>query len=174
MFEARPCLVSDRTGEKIILGGNARYQAAKEIGYQEVPVIVMSGLTVEQEREVAIKDNGDFGEWDLKALAESWRDVPLEEWGVLVDIDKLIDSAEEGETIEVPQSVQLKPPMEYIMIVCEPNSVEWEELKERLKLRMVRRGGYKRGSVFDDVGLERVLKYDDFRRRVTDAYCRTE
>ena len=50
--------------------------------------------------------------------------------------------------------------------MAEPNSVEWEELKETLKLRMVRRGGYKKGSAFDAIALERVLKWNDLKERL--------
>ena len=82
LFDARPCICSDRTGELVILGGNMRLRAAQELKYKKVPVIVMSGLTSEQEREIAIKDNGDFGEWDFEALANSWSELPLVDWGV--------------------------------------------------------------------------------------------
>lgn len=84
LFNARPLLCSDRTGELIVLGGNMRLRAAKELKYKEVPVIVMSGLTEEQEQEIAIKDNGSFGEWDFDMLANEWSHLPLREWGVEV------------------------------------------------------------------------------------------
>lgn len=89
LFNARPLLCSDRTGELIVLGGNMRLRAAKELKYKEVPVIVMQGLTEDQEREIAIKDNGAFGEWDYDALANVWSDLPLAEWGV--DVPKVDD-----------------------------------------------------------------------------------
>jgi len=81
LFDARPCICSDRTGELIILGGNMRYLVAKELKYKEVPVIIMSGLTPDQEREIVIRDNGSFGEWDFDLLA-GWDDLPLDEMGV--------------------------------------------------------------------------------------------
>ena len=56
--------------------------------------------------------------------------------------------------------------MEYILIMAEPNSVDWEDLKEKLKLKMVRRGGYKKGSAFDSVSLERVLFWNDLKERL--------
>ena len=87
MFEARPLLVSDRTGENVVLGGNMRLRAAQKLGYAEVPVIILSGLTEAQEREIAIKDNGAWGEWDWDALANEWGDVPLADWGVDISRD---------------------------------------------------------------------------------------
>jgi hypothetical protein len=59
-----------------------RLMAAKELKYKEVPVIIMSGLTPDQEREIVVKDNGEnFGEWDFDLLA-NWSDEPLKDWGV--------------------------------------------------------------------------------------------
>lgn len=82
LLEARPILCSDRTGKLIVLGGNMRLRAAKELKLTSVPVIVMTGLSYEQEREVIIKDNASFGSWDWDVLANEWSDLPLEEWGL--------------------------------------------------------------------------------------------
>ena len=56
--------------------------------------------------------------------------------------------------------------MEYVLIMAEPNSEAWEEMKETLGLKMVRRGGYKEGSAFDALGLERVLTFDGMKERI--------
>jgi DNA modification methylase len=94
MFEARPLLVSDRTGESIVLGGNMRLRAAQKLGYNEVPVIILPGLTEAQEREITIKDNGAWGEWDFDALANAWSDCPLKDWGVDIPADWATDPTE--------------------------------------------------------------------------------
>ena len=98
----------------------------------------------------------------------------LEEWGLEINIDNVIDKLEEDDDIELPQSVQLEPPKEYILIMAEPNSVDWEELKETLKLKMVRNGGYKKGSAFESVSLERVLYWDEFKKRLKDVNSSTK
>ena len=96
LFDARPCICSDRTGDLIVLGGNMRLMAAKELKYSEVPVIVMSGLTPEQEREIVVKDNGEnFGEWDFDLLA-NWSDEPLKDWGVDLPEDWLNPGGGDG------------------------------------------------------------------------------
>jgi hypothetical protein len=97
LFQARPLLCSDRTGKLVILGGNMRYLAAKELKYTEVPVIIMKGLTEDQERAIIIRDNGTFGEWDFSILANSWSDLPLEDWGIELPKDWL---AQSGDVIE--------------------------------------------------------------------------
>lgn len=82
LFDTRPCICSDRTGDPIILGGNMRWRAAKDLKWEKVPAIILSGLTENQEKEIAIKDNGDFGQWDWEALVNEWNDLPLEDWGI--------------------------------------------------------------------------------------------
>jgi DNA modification methylase len=82
LFDARPIVLSDRTGELMIIAGNMRYEAAKKIGLKEVPTIVLPGLTEEKERELAIRDNINNGEWDWDMLANGWDDLPLADWGL--------------------------------------------------------------------------------------------
>jgi len=119
LFNARPCLVSNSTGENIILGGNMRFKAAQKLKYKEVPCIIMSNLTEAQEREIIIKDNGLFGEFDYDAIANTWSDLPLSDWGVPIpdyslkeaDIEIINQEQEEKEskknegknTIECPE-----------------------------------------------------------------------
>jgi len=149
----------------VVLGGNMRLKALKDAGVKTAPVYVATWDEIKQ-REFIIKDNVGFGEWDWDELANTWDAEELNEWGLDVPNLDEIDKLEDGEEMELPQSVQLEPPMEYILVMAEPNSVEWEELKETLQLRMVRRGGYKKGSAFDAVALERVLNWSDFKERL--------
>ena len=83
-FEARPLILSDRTGKLIIIAGNQRYEAAKVVKLKKVPTFLIEGLTEEKEREITIRDNVNNGVWDMDALANSWDDLPLFEWGVNV------------------------------------------------------------------------------------------
>lgn len=166
MLDIRPIVVNS---DMIILGGNMRFKACKEAGLKEVPIIIADNLTEEQQREFLIKDNTSGGEWDFEMLANEWDVEQLEDWGLDMPIDEKIDKLKENETLEFEQSVQLVPPKEYIIIMAEPNSEEWEDVKELLKLKMVRRGGYKEGSAFDAVGLERVLNWNDFKERYVNS-----
>ena len=171
MLSLRPIVVNK---DNVILGGNMRYKACKELGLKEVYIIQATDLDDKQAQEFIIKDNVGFGEWDWDILANDWDTDLLEDWGLELNIDDAIDDLEEDDDIELPQSVQLEPPKEYILIMAEPNSVDWEELKETLKLKMVRRGGYKKGSGFDAVSLERVLYWDEFKKRLKDVDSSTE
>lgn len=162
MLSIRPIVVNK---DMIILGGNMRFRACKEAGIKEIPVIV-TDLPEDKQREFLIKDNTSGGEWDWDMLANEWDQEELEAWGLDLPINDKIDNLEDGEEMEFEQSVQLEPPKEYILIMAEPNSTEWEEIKETLQLKMVRRGGYKEGSAFDSLGLERVIQWEDFKKRI--------
>jgi hypothetical protein len=165
MLQIRPIVVNN---EMMILGGNMRLKAIQEIGIKEVPIIKAENLTEQQQREFLIKDNVGFGEWDWDALANDWDPAELNEWGLdIPNLDDKIDGMKDGEEIEFEQSVQIEPPKEYILIMAEPNSVDWEDLKEVLKLKMVRRGGYKKGSdIGNEIGLERIIWWDDLKTRM--------
>jgi len=84
LFDARPIILSDRTGELVIIAGNMRMEAARQIGLKEVPTILLPGLTEAKEREIAIRDNINNGDWDWDLLANQWDDLPLAEWGLQV------------------------------------------------------------------------------------------
>lgn len=86
-FEARPIILSNRTGENIILAGNQRYKAAKAIGLDAVPTILLEGLTEEREKEIIIRDNVENGDWDWDALANAWDANLLDDWGVDLPTD---------------------------------------------------------------------------------------
>ena len=57
LFEAQPIILSNRTGENVIIAGNQRYKAALEVGLKEVPTILLEGLTEAKEREIIIRTN---------------------------------------------------------------------------------------------------------------------
>ena len=79
MLELREIIVDENN---IILGGNMRYRALKQIGEKECVAKIVTGLTFDQKREFIIKDNSNFGSYDMDALANLWSDLPLVEWGV--------------------------------------------------------------------------------------------
>jgi len=81
-FEARPIILSDRTGELIIIAGNMRYEAARKVGLKQVPTFLIKSLTEEKEKEIIIRDNVSNGEFDWDCLANSWDSLPLNDWGV--------------------------------------------------------------------------------------------
>ena len=79
MLSLRPIIVDK---DNIILGGNMRYKACKELGLKEVYIIQAADLDDKQAQEFIVKDNVGFGEWDWDILANDWDVKELEEWGL--------------------------------------------------------------------------------------------
>jgi hypothetical protein len=83
LFEARPLIVYLNGADYVILGGNLRYEGAKKNKMKDVPVhILPPDLSIEKLKEIVIKDNGSFGDWDMDMLANEWDDLPLQDWGI--------------------------------------------------------------------------------------------
>lgn len=81
MLSIRPIVVNN---EMVVLGGNMRLRACKEVGLKEIPIIKAEDLTPEQQKEFIIKDNVSFGIWDWDALANDFDLDQLSEWGLEV------------------------------------------------------------------------------------------
>ena len=82
MTEARDLLVYPHGGEYVVIGGNMRLQAYRELGWKEVPCCVLpQDMPPEKLRQVAIKDNLPYGEDDWDMLANEWDYRELDDWG---------------------------------------------------------------------------------------------
>jgi ParB-like chromosome segregation protein Spo0J len=83
MLEKRPLVVtSDVDGKYVVLGGNMRLKAAKEVGIKQIEIITADDWTEEQKAEFLIKDNVSFGEWDWSAISSDWDNELLVDWGL--------------------------------------------------------------------------------------------
>lgn len=117
MLQLRELLVYPHGGKFVIIGGNMRYRACKEIGYKELPCKVLDAETpVEKLRQYAIKDNENFGEYDWDEVANSWDTAEMEDWGVELptewgaelDGEEINNSNKEIEDAEIGNKVEIK------------------------------------------------------------------
>lgn len=137
-LEARMLLVYPLpNGNYIVIAGNMRLRACKELGYEELPCYVFpQDTTVEKLREYTIKDNANFGNWDFDILAnESWSDDidKLAEWGAPVDFlkqDEWEDLPEVEEEVEAPV---LDKPDKITVTVPLDLKEQTDEIKEAVK-----------------------------------------
>ncbi len=123
-LEANPLKVYPLdNGHYIIVGGNMRFLAGREVGITEYPCYIFKKETpIEKLKEFLIKDNIAFGSTDWDALANDGWDVgDLDNWGMDVsflggddtDIDGLFeDAGKEDEkkkvtkiTVNVPEAL---------------------------------------------------------------------
>jgi ParB-like chromosome segregation protein Spo0J len=85
MLGMREVLVYPHGSKYVIIGGNMRFQACKELQFVTVPCKILDkDTTAEQLRAITIKDNVGFGEHDWDLLANEWDSIELEEWGLEV------------------------------------------------------------------------------------------
>lgn len=83
MLSLREVLVYQQGDKYVIIGGNMRYRALKELGYKEaICKVIPQEATAEQLRAVTIKDNNSFGDWDFDLLANDWEIEELDKWGI--------------------------------------------------------------------------------------------
>ena len=147
LFEAQPIILSDRTGELVIIAGNQRYKAAKEVGLKEVPTVLLSGLTEAKEKEIIIRTNVTNGRWDWDALANgSWDTVDLGNWGVDVsfmgdinskttDIDSLFEEISTEEKKEKDFKIEI--------IVPNDNEEQLDDIRNAIKVSLEEYKGIK-------------------------------
>jgi hypothetical protein len=99
MLNKRPLIVfTDSDGKYVVLGGNMRLKALRELNFENVPVIIADEWTEEQKNEFLIKDNVGFGEWDWDDLANTWDESLLTDWGM--DIPKLIENEDDYSVLD--------------------------------------------------------------------------
>jgi len=111
MLELREVIAYDNNGELIVICGNMRLKALKELGIKEVPTkILPTETSVEKLKAYTIKDNVSFGDHDWEVLANEWDVEQLEEWGLDVptfatDVDySILDDEDLSEQLEDMQN----------------------------------------------------------------------
>jgi len=93
-------IVVDKDG--VIVVGHTRYEAAKELGLETVPVLV-SELSEKENREYRIADNktNELASWDFEKLAQEMADLDFGDFDFDTDFLDEIDEALNGEDEEL-------------------------------------------------------------------------
>lgn len=122
MMALRELLVYKVGDKYVVIGGNMRLKALRELNYKECYCkVIPENTSAKKLRAYLIKDNNGFGEWDIDKLIENWGSDPLVEYGIDPDILEFIDI----EPDELMQEVELDEASgkEYIKILVSPNQV---------------------------------------------------
>lgn len=91
----RQPIVADKNG--VIVIGHCRYEAAKKLGLESVPVTRADDLTDEQIRELRILDNKlNESEWDMEAYTAELGELDLSEF----DLENTGGGIEQGESVD--------------------------------------------------------------------------
>ena len=95
MLQLREVIAYSYKGLLIVIAGNMRLKACKELGFKEIPCKILPEDTPLQKlKAYIIKDNVSFGDHDFALLELDWELEELEGWGVEMpgfdlDADKL-------------------------------------------------------------------------------------
>lgn len=152
MLELRELIVYPYAdGRYIVVCGNLRLRACKELGHKEVPCKVLKAETTpEKLREYATKDNVNFGENDLDIMQNEWNISELQNWGVEFAPEKKSDEFKErfdaitDDTAIYPLIPKYDEKHELFIIVSS-NEVDSNWLRERLGMQRMK--SYKTGKV---------------------------
>lgn len=95
----------------VIIVGHTRLKAAKQLGLEQVPVLVAESLSDEQVKAYRLADNktGELADWDLEMLTEELSgigDLDMSDFGfdLSEDEEEAIDDDYEVEVPEEPKS----------------------------------------------------------------------
>ena len=152
MLELRELIVFPYPeGRYIVVCGNLRLRACKELGYTELPCKILNLETdVKKLREYATKDNVNFGENDLDVMNNEWDKTELADWGVEFAPEKSVDEFKErfdsitDETAIYPLVPKFDEKHE-LFIIQSGNEVDSNWLRERLGMQRMK--SYKTGKV---------------------------
>lgn len=152
MLELRELIVYPLSdGRYIVVCGNLRLRACRELGYKELPCKVLGKQTEARKlREYATKDNVSFGENDIDLMQNEWDKNELQLWGVEFEPEKPKDAFKErfdslsDETAVYPLIPKYDEKHE-LFIIESANEVDSNWLRERLGMQRMR--SYKTGKV---------------------------
>ena len=101
MLKLRPIVVNK---DGVIIGGNQRYRACCEAGLKHVWVIWADKISDQEAKRFVLRDNIDFGRWDIEIIRKNYTTSELLNYGLDMDLMER-KAAEADELIKPP------PPM---------------------------------------------------------------
>lgn len=170
MLELRELIVVEyMDGKYVVVCGNLRLRACKELGYKTVPCKVLPGDTPAKKlREYAAKDNINYGEDDKDVIANEWAEFQdeLADWGMEFEQPKPKDKFRERfEAMDNDSAVYPLIPKydekHELFIIQSSNEVDSNWLREVLDMQHMR--SYKTGKV----SKSNVISIQDFREAIT-------
>lgn len=140
MLQLRELVAYDNNGELVVILGNMRYRAMKELGYKDAPVKVLPAETDAKKLRAYIqKDNIAFGQNDWDLLGNEWDVEELQDFGLecdfLTDNEDMTGNEDEGKNDEIEDFSSELTPQYKIEI-----SFDNEEQQEKIYNELTERG----------------------------------
>jgi hypothetical protein len=124
---------------KEILCGNMRYRACIDLGMKTIPAMMID-ISQDKEKELIIKDNLSYGEWDWEALEIEWNTNIVDKWMGKQTIDySALDYEDLTEQVDmmtsgVKHAIQIPIDMEHYEMA--------KELEKQCRERKIYIGGH--------------------------------
>lgn len=139
MLNLRELVAYDNNGELVVILGNMRYRAMKELGYKDAPVKVLPAETDAKKLRAYIqKDNIAFGQNDWDLLGNEWDVAELEDFGLecdfLTDNEDMTDNEDEGKNDEI-EDFSSELTSQYKIEISFDNEEEQEKIYNELTER---------------------------------------
>lgn len=132
LTQIRPLDVIEHEGKFIVLSGNQRLRALKELKVKEVPCNVLrDDLEPETYRQIVLQANTTYGEHDDDLLANEWDAVELHEWGY--DLPEWEPITPEDVEQEEEKPVYLKVEGEQVLLLSLVDELTAKGLKVSVK-----------------------------------------
>lgn len=151
MLQLRELIVYPHGEKYIVVCGNLRLRACKELGYTELPCKLLAEDTPTVKlREYATKDNVSFGENDMDVMMNEWDKSELQDWGIEFAPEPEKDEFKErfeaitDETAVYPLIPKFDEKHE-LFIIISSNEVDSNWLREALDMQHME--SYKTGKV---------------------------
>lgn len=173
MLELRELIVFPIGERYIVVCGNLRLRACRELGYKELPCKVLNSDTpVKKLREYATKDNVNFGENDMDVMLNEWDKSELQDWGIEFAQEKKSDEFKERfESIKDDDAVYPLIPKydekHELFIIMSDSEVDSNWLREILNMQHMK--SYKTGKV----SKSNVIHIKDVRHALQNSYTKS-
>lgn len=164
--------ISDET--LVVLDGNMRLKALKELGFEQAPVKILPlDTTPKKMRAYVAKDNLNYGKWDEFLLGKEWDLEELRNMGL--DLEESEDEDEESGNDSFEKkfmkyddnncSYPLVPKYDekhQLFVILVDSEVDANWLRE--KLNMQRMTSYKTSKT----GKSNIISFKDFKNAITE------
>lgn len=173
-FGIKQPLVLDENN--VIVVGHTRFEAAKRLGYKEVPCIIASDLTEEQINAYRLADNktNEYSKWDMQLLSGELAlitNIDMEMFGFDLEVDE--EQKKKDTKAEIPFTEVLGEEHNYIVLYFD-NEVDWLQIQSILDLKEVRNLSTRKDGVVRSnmhrVGIGRVLKGNVAMEKLREHY----
>ena len=139
MLQLRELVAYDNNGELVVILGNMRYRAMKELGFKDALVKVLPAETdAKKLRAYILKDNIAFGQNDWDLLGNEWDLEELQDFGLecefLENNDEMIENEDEGKENKL-KDFSSELALQYKIEISFDNEEEQEKIYNELTER---------------------------------------